>query len=88
MQKAIRIVAVILVVGLIGFLFVNGTINNNKNSREPWNEHMLKGDRETAKLYYYDYTDIMCPYCVAFENAIFENVNRITPIAEIEFPIE
>jgi protein-disulfide isomerase len=31
---------------------------------------MLKGDRETAKLYYYDYTDIMCPYCDKFANAV------------------
>ena len=70
MQKAIRIVAIVLVIGLIGFLFVNGAINNNKSSQEPWNEHMTMGDRETAKLYYYDYTDIMCPFCDKFANAV------------------
>ena len=70
MQKAIRIIAIILIVGFIGFLFVNGAINNTKSSHEPWNEHMTLGDRGNAKLFYYDYTDIMCPYCDKFANAI------------------
>ncbi len=70
MQKAIRIIAIVLVVGFFGYLVISASISSNKNAREPWNEHMTLGDRETAEHFYYDYTDIMCPYCDKFANAL------------------
>ena len=86
MQKAIRIIAIVLVVGFFGYLVISASISSNKNAREPWNERMTLGDRETAEHFYYDYTDIMCPYCDKFANALAahdeefqEDFLRITP---------
>ena len=42
------------------------------NSDRIWDEQTIIGDID-AKNYFIIYSDIMCPYCVAFENAIFEN---------------
>ena len=43
---------------IFGYLVISASISSNKNAREPWNEHMTLGDRETAEHFYYDYTDI------------------------------
>ena len=42
-------------------------------SDQIWNTSMTKGDLATADKYYYVYTDLVCPYCVAFENQLVEN---------------
>ena len=70
MQRAIRVIALVLAIGFFGFLVVSAMVSSNNNAREVWNEAMTLGDRATAKHYYYDYTDIMCPYCDKFANAV------------------
>ena len=66
MQKAIRIIAVVLVLGFLGYLIVAGAISNDKAQKEAWIPAMTLGDRETAEHFFYDYTDIMCPFCNKF----------------------
>ena len=70
MQKAIRIIAIVLVVGFVGYLIVAGAISNDKAQKEPWDKAMTLGDRETADYICYDYTDIMCPFCNKFAIAM------------------
>ena len=66
MQKAIRIIAIVLALGFVGYLIVLGAINNDKAQKEAWVPAMTLGNRETAEHIFYDYTDIMCPFCNKF----------------------
>ena len=66
MQKAIRIIAIVLVAGFLLYLIVAGAISNDKVQREAWVPAMTLGNRETAENIFYDYTDIMCPFCNKF----------------------
>ena len=72
MKKALRIIGIILVVGLIGAAIVTSMTVKPSNSDKVWDMAMTKGDPD-AENYFIVYSDIMCPYCVAFENAILEN---------------
>lgn len=60
----------------IVFLILGGAIIANmvkpSISEMVWDKNMTTGNLE-AKNYFIIYSDIMCPYCVAFENAIFKN---------------
>lgn len=68
------------VVGLIAIAFIFGfgiyAANKPKEvKRAVWDAQMTRGSLE-AKNYFVVYTDIMCPYCVAFENAVLENEEK------------
>lgn len=69
--KIARIVGLLVIVFVFGF----GIYAANKPKevkRNVWDAQMTRGSLE-AKNYFVVYTDIMCPYCVAFENAVLEN---------------
>ncbi len=68
MQKAIRIIAVVLVGAfIIGAIF---TSTSGKPSYKAWNENMTIGHLEDADHHFVMYTDIFCPYCDKFSNAV------------------
>ena len=68
MQRVIRIVGLCLVVGfLVALLIYNAT---RPVDYTPWEMAMTKGDKETAKHHFIMYTDIFCPYCDKFSNAV------------------
>ena len=72
MQKAARIIGVVAIVILL-FAAIITTMNAKPNNSEKiWDEAMTIGNPE-AKNYFVIYSDIVCPYCVAFENAIVEH---------------
>ena len=72
MQKAIRVIAIIAVVGLLLSLIIyNAT---KPVDYTPWNEAMTLGDKETAKHHFIMYTDIFCPYCDKFSDAVQANM--------------
>ena len=71
-KRAIRIIGIIAVVGLIIAAIVTSMTAKPSNAERIWDKEMTVGNLE-AKNYFIIYSDIMCPYCVAFENAIFEN---------------
>ena len=73
MKKAIRIVAIVLVVGFIVALAVYNTAHPNRDSFKPWNVAMTMGDQATAEHHFVMYTDIFCPYCDKFSDAIQAN---------------
>ena len=70
MQKAIRVVALLLVVGFIFALVIYNAANPPRPETIVWNKGMTLGDAETADHFFYDYTDIMCPYCDKFALAM------------------
>lgn len=71
MKKILRILGIILLVGILGAAIISSMVKPS-NSEKVWDTEMTVGNPE-AKNYFIIYSDIMCPYCVAFENAIFEN---------------
>lgn len=71
MKKILRILGIILLVGILGAAIISSMVKPS-NAEKVWDEEMTVGNLE-AKNYFIIYSDIMCPYCVAFENAIFEN---------------
>lgn len=67
--RAIGIVAVVAV--LIGAIIASLT-HKVPNSDKVWDPEMTLGDIE-ADNYFIIYSDIACPYCLAFENATIEH---------------
>ncbi len=71
MRKALRIVALVAVVIVLGAAIANSMVKPS-NSSKVWDKEMTVGNLE-AKNHFIIYSDLVCPYCVAFENAIVEN---------------
>jgi len=76
MQKAIRIGILVLVIGFLGALVIFNAINPTPVDMAVWNEQMAKGDKETAKHHFIMYTDIFCPYCDKFSDAVAANMDH------------
>ena len=72
MKKAIRITTIIAVIGLIFAAIIASTTAKPSNAEKVWVKEMTIGNLE-AKNYFIIYSDLVCPYCVAFENAILEH---------------
>lgn len=70
--KIIRIVAIVALVGLLGYGVYIGA-KPTPISEKVWDTRSTAGNLDTAENYFIIYTDLMCPYCVAFENAILTN---------------
>ncbi len=74
MQKVIRITALVAVIGLLAGLVIYNALNPPAPDTGVWNEAMTKGNAETAKHHFIMYTDIFCPYCDKFSNAVAANL--------------
>ena len=72
MKKALRIIGVIAVIVILIAAIVASMNKKPSNSERIWDEQMTIGNVE-AENYFIIYSDLVCPYCVAFENAIVEN---------------
>ena len=72
MKKALRVLGVILVVGLLFAAIIASMNTKPSNAEIVWDKEMTVGNLE-AKNYFIIYSDIACPYCIAFENAIVEH---------------
>ena len=72
MKKAIRIIGIIAIVTLIIATIVASMNTRPSNADRLWDAEMTLGNPE-AKNYFIVYSDLICPYCVAFENAIVEH---------------
>lgn len=70
--KIARTAGIVLII--VAFIGVVVASMNQKvpNSEKVWYEEMTVGNPE-AEHYFVIYSDVACPYCVAFENAIIEN---------------
>lgn len=72
MKKALRIIGIISVVVLIFAAIITSMNVKPSNAERIWDEQMTLGNPD-AKNYFIVYSDLVCPYCIAFENAIVEH---------------
>lgn len=71
--KIIRIVSIVLIIAAIfGVIIASFNQPSTPISEQIWDEAMTIGNKD-AKNYFITYTDIVCPYCVAFENTLIEH---------------
>lgn len=72
MKKAIRIIAIIAIAGIF-IAAITATMSiKPANSDRVWDQQTTVGNLD-AKNYFIIYSDLVCPYCIAFENAIVEH---------------
>jgi len=68
-----RIALIVVIVFAIGAAIVASMGGGGESTpREVWYEEMTMGDLN-AKNHFIIYSDIACPYCIAFENAMIEH---------------
>ena len=73
MSKFLRIFGIIaVVVVIIAAIIASMNTGKPNNAEKVWDTEMTIGDLN-AKNYFIVYSDLVCPYCIAFENAIVEN---------------
>ncbi|MBQ9171649.1 thioredoxin domain-containing protein [Candidatus Saccharibacteria bacterium] len=72
MGKVFRIIGVVAVLGILIAAIVTSMTHKTPNSEIVWDKDMTVGNMD-AKNYFIIYSDIACPYCLAFENAIVEH---------------
>lgn len=71
-QKVLRIIGIVTIIAIIFIAIFTSTTAKTPNSERVWDEAMTIGNMD-AENYFIIYSDIACPYCIAFENAIVEN---------------
>lgn len=73
MQKILRIASIVVVVVLIVAAIV-ASMNQPKptTAERIWDEQTTIGNPD-AKNHFIVYSDLVCPYCIAFENAVVEH---------------
>ena len=72
MKRILRIIGVVAVVGVLLATIIISMTSKPSNAERVWDSDMTVGNME-AKNYFIIYSDIACPYCIAFENAIIEH---------------
>ena len=72
MKKALRIFGVVAVVGVLVAAIVASMNQKTPNAEKVWDKDMTVGNMD-AENYFIIYSDLACPYCVSFENAIIEH---------------
>lgn len=72
MKKTSRIIGLVAVIAVIIAAIVASMNIKPSNADKVWDTQMTIGNPE-AKNYFIVYSDLVCPYCIAFENAIVEH---------------
>lgn len=72
MKKALRIIGVVAVIGILVAAIAVSMNKKTPNSEKVWDAETVVGNID-AENYFIIYSDLACPYCVAFENAILEH---------------
>lgn len=86
--KIARIVGIVAIVGVIAAAMIISFTHKTPNSDKIWDRDTTIGNVD-AKNYFIIYSDIVCPYCVAFENAIIEHEDEFQEyIAENDVLVE
>ena len=71
-SKIVRVISIIAILVVVIAAMIVGLSHNNSEGHKVWDEQTTVGNLE-AENHFIIYSDIVCPYCVAFENAIIEN---------------
>ncbi len=86
-----KIAGRVTVIAIFALVAICGIFSATKKvplSDKVWDERTTVGSME-AENYFIIYTDLMCPYCVAFENAILEHEEEFKDyIAENDILVE
>ena len=72
-QRAIRIIILVLVCGGFFALMIYNITNKPPISSEVWDEGTTIGNPETAVYHYVQYSDFACPYCDVFSRLAVQN---------------
>ncbi len=72
MKKTFRVFGIIAVITLIVAAIAASMNVKPSNNDRVWDTAMTIGNPD-AKNYFIIYSDLVCPYCVAFENAVVEH---------------
>ena len=80
-DKILRAAGVLAVVVLLLTAIIASLTHKTPNSEIVWEPDMTVGNME-AKNYFIIYSDVACPYCVAFENAIIEHEDEFMEYIE------
>ncbi len=72
MKKVLRIIGIVVIIIIIIAAIVASMNIKPSNNERIWDEETTMGNPD-AKNYFIIYSDLVCPYCIAFENAIIEN---------------
>ena len=83
-KKATRIIGIIAVIFLIVATIVASMNAKPSNAEKVWDTEMTLGN-PNAKNYFVVYSDLVCPYCIAFENAIVEHEEDFKKYLEVYF---
>lgn len=81
MKKALRILGIVGIVVLIIFAISASMNTKPSNTDKVWDEKTTVGNID-AKNYFIIYSDLVCPYCIAFENAIVEHEDEFKKYLE------
>ncbi len=81
MKKILRIAGIVAVIIVIIAAIVASMNNKPSNAEKVWDTEMTLGNPD-AKNYFIVYSDLVCPYCIAFENAIVENEEQFQKYIE------
>lgn len=81
MKKWLRIFGVVAVVAVLVMAIVASMNQKTSNAEKVWDKEMTVGNME-AENYFIIYSDLACPYCVAFENAIIEHEEQFEKYIE------
>ena len=76
-----RIAMIVVIVVAIGAAIVASMNNGGSATAEVWYEDMTMGNLN-AKNHFIIYSDLACPYCVAFENAMVEHREELEQYIE------
>ena len=71
-KKIFRVVGLVLIALIIFIAIISSMVVKPSNSDKIWDTQMTLGNPD-AKNYFVVYSDLVCPYCIAFENAIIEH---------------
>ncbi len=71
-KKILRVLGIVVIFVVIIAAIIASMNNKPSNAEKVWDTEMSIGNLE-AKNYFIIYSDLVCPYCIAFENAIVEN---------------
>ena len=79
--KILRICGIVGIVVVIGAAIVASMSAKPSNAERVWDMATTVGNKE-AKNYFIIYSDIACPYCIAFENAMIEHEDEFKKYIE------
>ena len=81
MKKVFTIIGVVAVIAVIIMAIIASINTKPSNAEMVWDKDTTIGNLD-AKNYYIIYSDLVCPYCLAFENAIIEHEDEFKQYLE------